>query len=170
MAAAVSAAYAFGVEVAETLALGLDNVDDKPVTHSIGADTSTLNASSTPAATKQFSDTIALTAGAATLDLKSLAGPAGTTVNFDGLKVQLVKLKCPSTNSGGITVNAKDDVTGYNLFGTDNAAVTEKVEVMPGGVVMLYHDDELEDVDATHKDITFAGTGTDGIQVMLTAG
>lgn len=280
MAASVSAQYAFGCEVAETLALGLDNVTDRAFTHSVGADAATLNASSSPApATKPFSDTIALAAGISSLDLTSLAGPASTTVTFDGLKVQLAKFKCPDTNTGGITVTAKDASTGYNLFGANNAAVTTqslapaartasangasadlqnvetalaiveagtltdgthtpkiqesandadwsdvgagdqigtfaalssntvqsvryigveryvrvvitvtggpatglvgsaaivarpaKLTIMPGMVQMLYADDELENVDSTHKDLTFTGTGTDGIRVILVAG
>jgi hypothetical protein len=48
----------------------------------------------------------------------------GTTVDFAGLKVQLVKLSCPSTNTKPVTVGAKGVTggtpvieTGYNLFG-----------------------------------------------------
>lgn len=168
MPAAVKAKYAFTLTAEETFALSLDNVSDPTFVHTLGADSGTLDATTTPASTKAFSDTISLSAGAATLDLTSLAGPAGTTVDFTGLKVQLIKMSCPSTNTGGITAD-RGPSNPYNLFGADNASA-EQVEVPPGGIVMMYHDDESEDVDATHKSVQFAGTGTDSISVLLVAG
>lgn len=169
MAHSVSAQYEFTCEVAETVASGLDNVADRAITHSLGADAGTLGASSTPAATQTFSDTIALTAGAAALDLQSLAGPSSTTINFTGLKVQLIKIKTPATNADSIIVEHKDGATGYNLFGDDNAS-DESIEVPPDSVMQFKYNDKLEDVDGTHKDVKFTGTGTDGMQLQLTAG
>lgn len=169
MAHSVSLQYAFGCEVVETVASGLDNVTDKPITHSIGADIGTLNASSTPAVTETFSDTIALAAGAGTLDLTSLAGPSGTTIDFTGLKVQVIKIKTPATNAGSIIIEHEDAVTGYNLFGDDNGS-DESIEVPPDTLLEFKYNDKLEDVDGTHKDLKFTGTGTDGMQLQLTAG
>ena len=165
----VTLKYKMVAEAEEVIALGLDNVDNPTITHKLGDFASTLNATSMPVVTKAFSDTVPLVAGAGSLDLTSLAGPSGTSIDFTDLKVQMVQLACPTTNSGGITVAKKDAVTGYNLFGADNVSA-EQVEVMPGSYVQLYHRDTLEDVDATHKDLTFAGTGTDTIQVLLVAG
>ena len=169
MAHSVSAEFAMRCEVAETIALGLDNVADRAVTHTVGADEGTLNASSTPAVSQTFSDTIALAAGAGTLDLTSLAGPSSTTIDFTGLKVQLIKIKTPPTNAGSIIVEHKDGATGYNLFGDDNTS-DESIEVPPGSVMEFKYNDKLEDVDATHKDLKFTGTGTDGMQMILVAG
>ena len=279
MAAAVSAQYKLLCEVTETLALALDNVTDPSFLHSIGSDEGTLNVSSTPAATRVFSDNKSLASGLGSLDLKSLAGPSGTTVDFDGLKVQLIALECPDTNGDGIAVFAKDATTGANLFGANNTAVTtqslnpvarttsangvsadlnnvriadvllavgtvtdgthtpelqestndsdwtdvaagdqigtfaalssdtvqsvryigterylrvvftvtggpatgaiagaiimarpEVLTVRPGMKVLIFTDDELEDVDSTHKDLQLAGTGTETINVILVAG
>lgn len=171
MAAPVSAQWRALCEVTEVLALSMDNAVDVPIVHSIGSPEGTLNATSTPPVTKVFSDTIALAAGVGALDLTSLTAPGGMTArDFTGLKVQVVGFICPTSNTGGITVDAKDAVTGYNLFGADNAATTEKNEILPGTVFLLKHTDKLQDVDATHKDITLAGTGTDTIQVLLVAG
>ena len=169
MAHSVSAQYEFTCEVNETVASGLDNVADRPIRHTLGADSGTLTASTTPAATQTFSDTIALAAGAGTLDLTSLAGPSSTTIDFTGLKVQLIKIKTPATNSGSIIIEHKDAVTGYNLFGDDNGS-DESIEVPPDTVLQFKYNDKLEDVDGTHKDLKFTGTGTDGMQLMLTAG
>ena len=90
-------------------------------------------------------------------------------MNFDGLKVQLIKIKTPATNVGSIIIEHEDAVTGYNLFGDDNAS-DESLEVPPDSTMMFKYNDKLEDVDATHKDLKFTGTGTDGMQLMLTAG
>lgn len=170
MAAAVTAKYDLRITADETLALGLDHGTDTPFEHTLGVHNGKLTATTTPAATKVFSDNIALSSGSATLDLTSLSGPATTTVDFTGLKVQLIKLTCPLTNTAGITVDAKDASTGYNLFGADNAATTEKQEVLPGCVASFFMNDKLEDVDSTHKDLTLTGTGTEAINVLLIAG
>lgn len=279
MAGSVSAQYKVLCEVTETLALALDNVTDPSFIHSIGSDGSTLTATSTPAATEVFSDNKSLASGLGSLDLTSLAGPAGTTVNFDGLKTQLIALECPVSNTAGIAIFAKDGTTGANLFGANNAHVTtqslnpaartasangasadlnnvriadvllavgtvtdgthtpklqdspndstwsdvsagdqigtlaalssdtvqsvryigterylrvvftvtggpatgaiagaiimarpEGLTILPGMKVLIFTDDELEDVDSTHKDLQLAGTGTETINAILVAG
>ncbi len=164
----VSALYVMKLLVTETPDLALDNADNVPFDHDIGVVNGTLNASSTVPATKASSDDISLVAGGATIDLTSLPGPLSTTVTFDGLKVQLVKIKCPATNTGGITF-AVHGASGYNLFGEDNASA-ERVEVMPGGSEMRETPDNGEDVDATHKQVAVTGTGTDVFQIELVAG
>lgn len=169
MAAAVKAKYALTLTVDETLALGLDNASDPTFTHTIGADAATLTSSTTPPVTKVYSDTINLSAGAATIDLQSMGGPVSSTIDFTGLKVQLVKLSCPSTNTAGITVD-RGAANPYNLFGEDNGSA-EQVEILPGaGLVLFNGADQTEDVDATHSDVQLAGTGTETIKVILVAG
>ena len=164
----VSALYVMKLIATETPDLGLDNADNVPFDHDIGVVNGTLIASSTVPATKASSDDINLVAGAATIDLTSLPGPLSTTVTFDGLKVQLVKIKCPTTNTGGVTF-AVGAANGYNLFGADNASA-ERVEVMPGGSEMRQTPNNGEDVDATHKNIDVTGTGTEAFQIELVAG
>lgn len=168
MAASVSAEWKALLEVTEVLALGLDNAPDSPTKHSLGSPGGTLNATTTPPVTKVFSDNLALVAGAKTLDLTSLAGPAGTTVDFTDLKVQLIALRCPEGNTLPILVQ-KGDANAYNLLGKDNAS-SETIEVMPGDDLLVKRHDTLEDVDATHSDIKFTGNGTEAINVMLVAG
>ncbi|KKN27512.1 hypothetical protein LCGC14_0863960 [marine sediment metagenome] len=169
MAAAVKAKIAATLTVDETLALGLDNADDPTFTHTLGADAATLTSSTTPPVTKTYSETINLSGGGATIDLQALTGPNSTTVDFTGLKVQAIKLSCPSTNTEGITVD-RGAANPYNLFGEDNGSA-EQVEVMPGDVYLVKCGaDKREDVDATHSDIQLAGTGTETIKVILVAG
>lgn len=164
----VEAKFELKLDVDETLELGQDHVTDPEVTDTLGTDDGTLNALSTPPATKRFSDQISLSTGSGSLDLTSLAGPLSTTVDFTGLKVQLVKLKCPSGNTAAIEV-VTAGANGYNLFGLTNATA-EKVSIPPGGAAEFFCNDKLEDVDATHKGITLTGTGTESISVQLVAG
>jgi hypothetical protein len=170
MAHAVTAHYDMLLEVEETVAESLDLAADQTITHETDETTrGTLNASSTPAATQCFSDSITLAGGgSATLDLTSLTGPAGVTVTFSGLTVQLAKFACPSDNVAAVLIQ-KDDANAYNLLGTDNAS-SETFEVLPGGWMGLGHNDGAEDVDATHKGVKFTGTVGDKIEVILVAG
>ena len=164
----VSALYVMKLLVTETPDLALDNATDVPFEHDIDVTNGTLDASSTVPATKAYSDTINLVAGGATIDLRTLVGPMASAVDFDGLKVQLVYITCPATNTGGVTF-AVHGATGYNLFGTDNASA-ERVEVMPGGAVLMEHPNNTEDVDATHKQVAVTGTGTEAFSILLVAG
>lgn len=168
MAASVTATFLARLSIAETVALALDSSADPTINNNFDDVTETLTASTTVPVTKVYTDTISLVAGAATIDLTSLTGPGGTAVTFDGLKVQLVRITCPTGNSGGITF-AVGAANGYNLFGADNVSA-ERVEIMPGGAELRYTPDNGEDVDATHKQIDVTGTGTDSFNIELVAG
>ena len=170
MAASVSATYGSTLYADETVAHGLDNADDKPIRHELAQHQGVLNASSTPAATKAFSDDLTLVANAAAIDLTSLAGPLGAgTVDFSGLKVQLVKVSCPTSNAGSVAISAKDGTTGYGLFTPTNSGGLGII-LSPGTSAMLYWNDKLEVVDATHKDVKLSGTTNDVMSVLLVAG
>lgn len=168
MADAQSAVYDIKLVVTETKDLGLDHADNPKIIHTLGSHSDILTGLTSVPITKTYEETIALVAGSASIDLTSLAGPLGTTITFNGLKVQNIKIVCPSTNSGGITFDIAG-ANGYNMFGADNAS-NESIEFMPGDVYGVKHSDTLEDVDATHKAITVTGTGTDTFDILLTAG
>lgn len=163
-----SAEYDFKLVVTETKDIGLDKVANPTQVHTLGRHAGTLTGSTSIPVTKTYSDTIALVAGSASVDLTNLPGPLSTTITFNGLKVQQLKIVCPVTNSGGVTFDIAG-ANGYNLFGADNAS-NESVEVMPGGLIQMQHNNNIEDVDATHKAITVTGTGTDTFDIILTAG
>lgn len=117
----VSAKWESKLTVDETLELGLDNVADPEITHQLESDSGTLDASSDPKAIKAWSAQVALSGGAAALDLTALDGGSELADrDFTGLKLQLIKLACPVGNSVGITFERKDASTGYNPFGADN--------------------------------------------------
>lgn len=166
MAASVTAKIRFYLDVIDTPAAGLDLASDVGYTHTIEHTLATYDAASTPAATKSFSDTVALSGGAVTLDLSALAGPSSTTVNFNGLKVQIFKMTCPSTNTNPISCTV-GVANGYNIFG----AADGSVDVMPGATIMIYWDDELDDiVTDTNDEIDFAGTGVETFSIQMVAG
>lgn len=170
MAAAVTAHWNMRLQVVETRALSADHASDPNITWDIEPTTrGTMNAMSTPAVSKTFVKRLNLVGGTLTIDLTALIEDNGDTVDFSTLKVQAYKLACPSTNTASITVTKKDASTGYSLFGEDNVS-SESVELMPEDVCQFKRHDTLEDVDATHKDITFTGTGTEAIDVALVAG
>jgi hypothetical protein len=170
MAHAVTAHYDMLLDVDETVAEALDLADDKTITHTTDETTrGTLNLSSTVPVTEVFSDSLTIAGGgSATLDLADLTGPAGVTVTFSGLKVQLAKFACPSDNAAAVLIQVGDS-NAYNLLGEDNAS-SETLEVLPGGWMGLGHNDKAEDVDGTHKNVKFTGTAGDKIEVILVAG
>ena len=123
---------------------------------------SALNASSSPAVTKQIQRTLALTAGAATVNLASLVGTNGAAVDFTGLKVQHFKFINPGANPITFTFGASNP---YLLLGSGWKIIVPAHSEVAG---ML--SDQPPDVDSTHKNIDIAGTGTDSFNIILVAG
>lgn len=169
MANTVSAAYELKLVTTETLDLGADHVPNPEIVHNLGSIVATLNASSTVPATKASSDTIALVAGVATIDLTALTGLYGASVDFTGLKVQAVMIINPAGNNAEGMEFAVAIANGYNLFGKDNAD-SDLVTVLPGDAYLVIHANTLEDVDATHKDITVTGTLVEEFDIHMVAG
>lgn len=164
MAASVEAKYRFFLDVVDQPAAGLDLASDVPYTHTIEHSLTTLNSASTPAVTKAYSDTITLSTGA-TVDLTSLPGPSSTTITFSGLKVQLFKMSCPSTNAAVISCT-NGAANPYDIYGAAGGIVS----VPPDSEIFFRSNEGLEDCDATHKDIDFAGTDGDVFSIQLVAG
>ena len=165
MAAAVSAAYALALKVAETLGLALDHATDVDAEHDF-AISGTLNGTSTPPATKAFSDEGQLSGGTKTIDLTALVGALAASVDFTGLKVQLVKIRADSANTSTITV--KDGATnGYNLFGDASGQITLGAK----DAALLFFNDSLPDVAAGAKDIDITSSDVDAkYDIIIVAG
>jgi len=107
----------------------------------------------------------ALTGGAATIDLTALDGTVGT-VDGTGLKLQVFKLKAPTTNTATLTAT-KGASNGYGL---DSAGATWTVPLAPGQEFLFYGDDDPPDISSTKKNIDLSGTGTESVQVMIVVG
>ena len=153
------------VIVKETVDLALDQVTDPKVEHEITMPIPlSLDSTTTPPATKVWSDNVALAAGAKTLDLEALVNDNLPNVNFNGLKVQVFMMSCPSANTGPITVTpgASND---YDLGGASMS-----VEVNPGDTVVFLFLDNAPDVAAADSELDFAGTGTETFDILMVAG
>ncbi len=153
------------VTVKETVALGLDNVTDPRVTHALAILLpSKLDGTTTPPATLVWSDQVALSGGAKTLDLEALVNVNLPNVNFVGLKVQILIMSCPSSNSGAITIvpGASND---YDIGG---AAMNWAVS--PGGMLIYLSDDDAPDVASADSELDFSGTGSEVFDILMVAG
>lgn len=163
----VSASWELKLDVTDTLDVDLDLTSSDPrVLHSISGSSGTLTASTTPPATKVSSDTRALSAGADAIDLTAAPGRDGGTVAMTGLKVQLVKIACPSTNTAGVKF-APGASNGYALFGHAAGEVT----VLPGCEMCFYWADQLADVAVGAKAIDVSSTDLDAAySIIIVAG
>ncbi len=83
-----------------------------------------------------------------------------------GLKLQVLKLKAPTTNTATITAT-KGASNGYGL---DSSGATWTIPLAPGAEAQLYIPDEAPNVSASVKNIDLAGTGTESVYVMIVAG
>lgn len=106
----------------------------------------------------------ALSGGAATIDLTSLTGTNGASVDFSTLKVQFFKFKNPSTNANSITVTYGAS-NPYLLGGSGFKWI-----LTPGAEIQGMCYEGSPDVDSTHKTIDLSGTGSQTLQVTLVAG
>lgn len=168
MAATVDLVYKSTVTATETL----DSADapasstaNRIVTHNGYNTALTLSASTTPPVTKVAAFSQALTGGAATIDLTALDGTIGT-VDGTGLKLQVLKLKAPTTNTATLTAT-KGASNGYGL---DSAGATWTIPLAPGAECTLYLDDDPPDISSTVKNIDLSGTGTESIYVEAVLG
>lgn len=169
MADTQTAKYDFGLTVEEVKDMGLDLAANPTMTHTLGSHAATLTASTTPPVTKTYSDTIPLVAGAYTIDLQALPGPQSTTIDFSGLKIQLIKITTPSTNTAEVTFDVGAS-NGYNLFGATNAT-DESVSLPPGSVQQFKFTDTLEDVADAKSEVDVSSSDLDAtFDIILVAG
>jgi len=162
----VTATYDISIVVQEEVALGLTDVSDPTITHDIGATRATISGASTVDVTKAWSNTGALAAGVATIDLTALPRSNLPDVTFTALKVKLVKIECPSTNSAGVVVDI-GAANPYDLFGDANG----QIMVLPGQTYGAYLAEQAETCDATHKELDLSSADADAAySIVLAAG
>lgn len=137
---------------------------DKAVTHSGFNTSKTLNSASTPPATKGNAFELALSGGAATLDLTAIPATGGGTYSGSGLKVQLLRIRNKAANANSISI-AVGASNGYELAGSDF-----KVTLAPGQEFTFYGNDATPDVAAGDKELDLAGTGTQAVEIDIVLG
>lgn len=166
MAATISASYSALLSVVQTMTGEFIGSDETFTVDGLNA-TGTLNASSTPPATKQASGTKAMSGGAGTIDLTALPGDtADETKDMTGLKLQLAIFKAPSTNANVITISQG----ASNAYGLDSAGGAWSIKLDPGQLVFFYLDDNAEDVASGAKEIDLAGTGAQELDYVMVFG
>lgn len=150
----VSVTYEARATVVETLEANPDSASatKRQVTHGQFDQTAKLDSGSTPPATKVAAFRLTLTGGAATVDMRALTGTNGASVDGNGLKPQIVRVKNLGANALTIQPGASN---GHDLFGAASLLI-----VPPGAHVQFFTNDGVEDVDDTHKTLDVIGTGS----------
>jgi hypothetical protein len=160
----VAVTYAATVTVVETLAnnTGSTTSANRVVTHTEYNETATLNSGSTPPATQVAEFLLTLSSGSATIDLRALTGTNGASVDGNGLKPQIIRIK----NLGANTMTFKSGASnGHNAF----TATTGHI-VQPGGHIQIFTNDNTDDIDGTHKTWDVTGTGAQTAEITIVLG
>lgn len=161
---AVTAAYTLSCNVTEELADAFLAASQRNVLHNGLSFTGSLNSSTQIPATKVVSGSLALTAGAGTLDLRALTGTNGGAVDLNGLKIQLLLVRAKAANANAITLG-EGAANGYELLGNGWT-----VTLQPGQALYLFGNEQAPDVAAAARTIDLAGTGTQGVDFIVVAG
>lgn len=148
----VSVAYQAVATATETLETNPDSATStkRVVTHTEFNEQFTLNNLSTPPVSKVAEFVQTLAEGVATIDLRALTGTNGASVDGNGLRPQVVRVKNLGANDLTIEPGASN---GYDLFGASS------VIVIPAGAhVQFFTNDGGVNIDATHKTLDLTGT------------
>lgn len=166
---AVTVNYKASSTVVETLASSdapASSAANRKVIHDGYNTTKALSGSTTVPVTKMAAFSQALTAGAATIDLTSLNGTGGNTVDGTGLKLQILRVRAPTTNSNPLTLT-KGASNGYGLD-SGGSAWTKVLD--PGQEMLFYGNNLAPDIAGGVKNIDLSGTGVESVEVMIVMG
>ena len=133
------------------------------ITHDQFGTLKTLNASSTPPVSKMAAFQQALTAGAATIDLTSLTGTNGASVDGTGLRVQAIKFRNPAANDPMTIVEGA--ANSYDGVGADFSLV-----LAGGAEALLFLNDAGTDISGTNKTLDISGTAVEELDVEIIMG
>jgi len=157
----VNGVYNFTDRVVETIETGIEFAANAQITHAPGT-TLTLNATSSPVATKFSGAEYALVAGAKTLDFTALTGIV-TTVDGSGLRPRVVSMR--NTGVADITI-AKGASNGSDMFGS-----AWTITLRPGEPLKrALSSTGPAVVSGTNKTVDLTGTGTDTLEFSITFG
>ena len=126
-----------------------------------------LTSSTTPPVTKHCAEEVDPSgsgASTATIDLTDFTDLEGESQDASGLKVQVLRVRTPSTNTGNVTIGPAG-ANPYQLFGTGTS-----VEFPPDSELNFQWNDTLADVSATVKNVLISASGSDTAYVQLVLG
>ncbi|TVQ59912.1 MAG: hypothetical protein EA379_09535 [Phycisphaerales bacterium] len=114
--------------------------------------------------------TVAMTAGAATIDLRALTGTNGATVDGNGKKVLYAKFQAAAGNANPITIEAGAS-DGYPIFGADGE-VTLPARATSEAIseVLIALGTSAPAISSSAKEIDISGTGTQAVNVIIILG
>lgn len=156
---AVSTDYRFTMTTTET-GLSIEGSSSAFVIHDSFDESGTLNASSTPPATKVLSKTISLVAGAYTIDLTTETGINGAALAGTGLRVQMIRIKNLGSNTMTFTNGASNGI----------ALACGTITVPAGGITQIFLNDAAPDIAAGDRAIDVAGTLVEQFELSLLLG
>ncbi len=102
---------------------------------------------------------LSLSAGVATIDLRALTGTNGGSVDGNGLKLQIFRVK----NLGAAEMT-------FAVGASNGLDIGDGIKVPPGAVIGAMYNDGLHDVDASHKTIDVTGTGSQTAEITIVMG
>jgi len=152
------------LDVREILASGVAGASDKTVIHDQYRIIETLKAGSSVPVTTVAAFSQALSTGTATIDLTSLTGTNGASVDATGLKLQAMYVE---NTSGNATLEV--DVGASNGYNLGNSAATE-IHLGDGMAGMFFYNEGNPDVGASAKDIDLVGTGSEASKWIMVFG
>lgn len=162
----ISVNYNLQLDVTAQLATGEDNVQSAASqTYTISGNNGQLSGTSTVPASKYWTDNRTLAGSSETLDLTSLTGPYASSVTFNGLRIQCIKIVAGSANVADIIVDI-GDTNPYHIFGDANAQVTLKA----GAALEMVVPNNGQVVGSSNKNVKVSGTTGDSYNIMLVAG
>ncbi len=155
------------VDVSETLETNVPAMaSGSSISHTGYRTEKSLSSTSTPAVTKCAIFSKALSGGSATIDCTSLTGTNGATVDFSGLKIQVMKFKNPSANANTISVTKG----ASNGLGVTTSGTSFTIPIAPGAEWTYYGNESTPDVGSGAKTFDLSGTGSQALECTLVAG
>lgn len=151
----VELSYSTSLTVKEVLDANVDSASAtaRTVTHNQFNTTKSLNGSSAVPVSEVAAFVQALSTGAATVDLTSLTGTNGASVDGTGLKVQALKVKNLGSSTLTITPGGSNP---YEMFGTSGS-----IEIPAGGEVVLYGNENAPDISSTECEVDLSGSSSE---------
>lgn len=162
----VELTYGVQVTAVETLTTNMPAAaaGNRKITHNGYNSSANLTANSTPPVTLVAAFEKALSSGTATIDLTALVGTNGATVNGNGLKVQVIKIRGKTGNANPITI-AVGASNGYQLAGADFSAA-----VAAGQEFVFYGNEATPDIGGSAKTLDLTGTGAQAVECIIVMG
>lgn len=118
--------------------------------------------SSTPDGTDAWSGQVALSAGAATIDLTNLTqANLSTVVNATGKKIRAICVLADANNANVIAIGTGAS-NGYTGIGT--------ISALNAGDIALHTGQGSTAIDGTHKTLDLAGTGSQILNILIVFG